>query len=384
MCANHQSAQSHKYSVYCCNTRVVDVIITSIMVVLMLCILPGCGSAHTPTSAAKSETMQSAQQHKSSDTTTNTATADTSTTNESNGIQQLHVKGSQLLGEDNQPVQLRGVSTHGIAWYPQYVNETLFANLKKNWHINAVRLAMYTAESGGYTQDGDKTQLKEIIDRGVKAAQATGLYVIIDWHMLSDNNPNMHVDDAVTFFTAMSEKYGSIPNVLFEICNEPNGSTTWNDVKQYASRVIPTIRQHAPDSIILVGTPTWSQDIDQVQADPLAGDLAHNVMYTLHFYASTHKDELRNRMITAIKAGIPVFVSEFGITEASGDGAIDYASADQWIRVLDEYHVSFLIWNMSNKNEQSALFTTDETNNPQDADLSAQGRWFKAMMTGSK
>lgn len=295
-------------------------------------------------------------------------------------MQPLHVQGAQLVDEHNQPVQLRGVSTHGLSWYPQYVNATLFKNLKNNWGINVVRLAMYTAESGGYTTDGNKDELTSLIAQGVQAAIDNDMYVIIDWHTLSDNDPNMHIKEAQSFFDAMSKKYANVPNVIFEICNEPNGNTTWSQVKTYAQTIIPTIRKNSKDSIILVGTPTWCQDIDKVAQDPITGQ--NNIMYTLHFYAATHQGELRERMVKAVESGVPVFVSEFGITDASGSGAVDTASADAWVKAMDEHHISYIIWNLSNKNESSALFITAETNDPHDEDLSAEGRWFKQMLTG--
>ena len=137
----------------------------------------------------------------------------------------LRVEGAQLVAEDGTPVQLRGVSTHGLAWFPQFVNEDCFRQLRDEWGASVVRLAMYTAESGGWCTDGDRDQLRVLIDTGVQAATAADLYVIVDWHILSDNDPNTYRDDAVAFFDEMSARYAGQNNVLYEICNEPNGAT---------------------------------------------------------------------------------------------------------------------------------------------------------------
>ena len=137
----------------------------------------------------------------------------------------------------------------------------------------------------------------------VDAAIANDLYVILDWHILSDGNPMAHVEEAAAFFAEMAQRYRDVPNVLYEICNEPNGNVSWaGDVKPYAQRIVSVIRAHSPKAVILIGSPTWSQDIHLAAADPVAGD---NLMYTLHFYAGTHGAELRGRIDDALAKGLP-------------------------------------------------------------------------------
>lgn len=295
----------------------------------------------------------------------------------------LQVVGSQLCGADGNPVQLRGVSTHGLAWFPQYVNGDFFQELRRDWDANAVRLAMYTAESGGYCADGDQAALRQLVIDGVDYATAADLYVIADWHVLSDQNPLAHADEAEAFFADMSARLADRDNVIYEICNEPNGSATWGDVKSYANRIIPAIRANDPDAVVIVGTPEWSQRVDQAVADPLDAD---NVLYALHFYAATHQQDLRDRMAAVMDAGLPVFVSEFGICDASGNGAVDYQSADAWVRLMDSLDVSFVCWNLSNKNETSALFRPDcaKTSGFAEDDLSDEGRWLREVLRGER
>jgi len=297
----------------------------------------------------------------------------------------LHVSGNHLAGSGGETVQLRGVSTHGLAWYPQYVNADTFQTLRDEWGCNVVRLAMYTAEYGGYCVSGSAQQsrLKALIDTGVQAASSLGMYVIIDWHILSDGNPNTHLSEARAFFAEMAKKYGSYGNVLYEICNEPNSGTTWKQIKSYAAGVLPAIRQYDPDGVVLVGTPTWSQDVDQAAADPITGDA--NVMYTLHFYAATHREALRSKLEAALKSGLPVFVSEFGICDASGSGSIDAASANTWLALLDKYSVSWCCWNLSNKNEASALLSASSSalSDWSAGELSREGTWLLKVLDGS-
>ena len=228
----------------------------------------------------------------------------------------LSLAGTQLTDSGGNPVQLRGISTHGLAWYPDYVNEACIRQFREDWGMNVIRLAMYTAESGGYCTGGDKEGLKSLVKNGVEYATACGMYVIIDWHILSDGNPNTYIKEAKAFFQEMSQEYADYTNVIYEICNEPNGGTSWSQVKSYAEEVISVIRENDEDGIILVGTPNWCQYVDQAAADPIMG--YENIMYTLHFYAATHTDSLRKAMVNAVEAGLPIFVSEYGICDASG------------------------------------------------------------------
>ena len=294
----------------------------------------------------------------------------------------LHVEGARLLDGNGNPVQLRGLSTHGLAWFPDYVNEECFRQFREEWNVNVIRLALYTAESGGYCTDGNRENLKTLVRNGVEYATNQDMYVIIDWHILSDNNPNTYLEEAKKFFDEMSGEYKDYDNVIYEICNEPNGGTSWSDIKSYAVPVIETIRANDDDGIILVGTPNWSQGVDQAAADPITG--YDNIMYTLHFYAATHTDWLRDNMKSAIADGLPVFVSEYGICDASGNGAIDEYQAEQWIKIMDEYDVSYVAWNISNKNETSAILNSscNKVSGVSESDLSASGKWLYHMLTG--
>jgi endoglucanase len=288
----------------------------------------------------------------------------------------LHVEGTQLTDQYGEPVRLYGMSTHGLSFYPEYVNLDTFTTLRDDWNTNCVRLAMYTAETNGYCTGGDRDNLKSIVKNGVEYATELGMYVIIDWHILSDCDPNIYKQDAIDFFSEMSETYAGYDNVLYEICNEPNGYASWDSVKSYADEVIPCIRANDPDSIILVGSPTWSQDIDKALAEPLDYD---NVMYTLHFYAGTHKDDLRNRLESCVSAGLPVFVSEFGTCDASGNGGNDFDSTEKWLELLERYNISFMCWNLANKNESSSVIRSDTQAlyGWSEDELSEAGKWIR-------
>lgn len=289
----------------------------------------------------------------------------------------LHVEGTHLVNTAGETVRLRGVSTHGLAWFGEYVNEDAFRTIKEDWGANAVRLALYTAEYGGYCNGGNKEKLKELVDKGVEYATDQGLYVIIDWHILSDGNPQTHQEEAVKFFDEMSRKYAERSNILYEICNEPQNSPWKTVIKPYAEKLVETIRANDPDGVIIVGTNTWSQDVEEVIGNRLNDE---NVVYSFHFYAATHKDTYRQKVKNAVKAGIPVFVSECGLCDASGSGGVDEASAKEWFKLLKEENISFMAWSLCNKNETASLLRSDCTKlgGWTEADLSQSGKLFRA------
>lgn len=318
------------------------------------------------------------------------STSDDSTTDDSEDVSEeglftvihgaLHVDGTNLVDKNGKKVQLYGISTHGLAWFPQYVNYDTFAYFNSEWGINCMRLAMYTEEYGGYCSGGDRESLKKLINDGVDAATKLGMYVIIDWHILSEQDPMSHKDEAKSFFAEMSEKYKDYTNVIYEICNEPNGGGTWDRVTAYANEVIPIIRANNPDALILVGTPCWSQEVDKALAEPLGFD---NIMYVLHFYASTHGEWLRDRMQQCIDNGLPIFISEFGLCEASGDGAINKTESDEWKKIIEKNNLSFICWNLSNKSETSSLIKSscNKLSDFTDDELGEEGKYMKDWFT---
>ena len=290
----------------------------------------------------------------------------------------LKVKGTQLVNSKGKAVQLKGVSTHGLSWFPEYVNQKAFSHIKKKWKANAVRLAMYTSEYNGYCvgDAANRRVLEKRVDDGVKYATKAGLYVIIDWHILSDGNPKAYQKQAVAFFKKMAGKYKGYTNVIYEICNEPNGGASWGDIKSYAQKVVKAIRSKDKNAVILIGTPNWSQDVDVVAKSPLKG--YKNLMYTLHFYAGAHGAGLRQKAKAALKEGLSLFVSEFGISDASGNGALNKQEGKKWMKFLKDNKISRIGWSLSNKGESSALLKTSckKVSGWKDSDLTPWGRWL--------
>lgn len=291
---------------------------------------------------------------------------------------QLSVKGTQLVDKNGNSYQLRGMSTHGITWFPDFVNENAFRTLRDDWNTNVVRIAMYIDEWGNgqcYMQNKDGS--RQMLEKGVDICIKLGMYVIIDWHVLNPGDPSKYTNEAIEFFDYISKKYADYPNILYEICNEPNSGAGWsNNIKPYSEKVIPVIRKNDKDAVIIVGTPTWSQDIDQALADPLDFD---NIMYALHFYAATHTDWLRERAEKCVNSGLPIFVSEFGCCSADGGGSNDFGQAEKWLNLLDKYNISYCNWALANKQETCSAFkpSASANGNWSDSELSEVGAWIR-------
>lgn len=288
-------------------------------------------------------------------------------------------KAPTIVDKNNNPVQLRAVSTHGVQWFPQYINQSAIQSLRDEWGMNAIRLAVYPRE-GGYLQ-GNQELMDNKIEEGVKAAKELGMYVIIDWHVLA-YNPNEDMDAAKTFFQKYASLYKDYDNVIFEICNEPTG-TPWynqsgNDLYTYCKAVSKVIRDCGNDSIIICGTNDWSQRVDEVSQKPLKDDGFENIMYSIHFYAATHYDNIKNNFNKAIETQTPVFASEFGCCDASGNGAYDFSNADDWMRMFKENNISYACWSLCNKSESASCIkaSCSKTSNWTTDDLTQTGIWL--------
>ena len=245
---------------------------------------------------------------------------------------QLQVKGTQLCDQQGQPVILHGLNLEWDTRWPRMYNKKYMKTLKREGQYPLLRLAMEVSEGNGYLAHPQQAMacLKPVIETAIKQ----NIYVIIDWHANS-----MHTQEARQFFGEIAQRYGRYPHIIYEIYNEPI-EETWTSIKKYASEVISEIRRYDPDNIVLVGCPHWNQDIHLVTNSPLDG--FQNVMYTVHFYAATHGDDLRQRTEDAVRQGIPIFISECGAMEASGEGPIDLESEAQWVAMCHRLGISFV------------------------------------------
>jgi endoglucanase len=279
---------------------------------------------------------------------------------------QLSVQGTQLTDKNNNPIVLRGMSFGWHSMWPRFYNETAVSWLKKDFNCNVVRAAM-GIELGEKAYIKDSLFSKQKIEAVIKGAIKADIYVIVDWH-----SHNVNLKEAKAFFAEVSKKYSKYPNIIYEVFNEPDYET-WPEVKAYAEEVIKVIRHNDPDNIILVGSPHWDQDVNLPASDPIKG--FNNIMYTMHFYASTHGKELRDRTDEAIRSGLPIFISESAGMEATGDGPLNIKAWEEYIDWMESRKLSWVTWSVSDKDETCSVLkkTAKSEGKWKDEDLKESG-----------
>ncbi|MBP5247318.1 MAG: glycoside hydrolase family 5 protein [Fibrobacter sp.] len=282
----------------------------------------------------------------------------------------LGTSGGEIVSlKTGKTAMLRGVSLYwSDATGLQYYKSDVISWAAKNLGIDVFRFAMgiqYYNSDGNATEPMDEsysymgassTYLSKI-DQMVQAAVENDVYIIIDWHSHRAEN---EITAADTFFTRMAKTYGNIPNVIFEIYNEPV-RTAWSTITSYANQVASHIRQYS-ENLILVGTPSWSQLTDY------GGVTATNVAYVFHFYAGTHTVGTYGSRITAAKnSGNAVFISEWGTTAANGKGDANTSNTNDWFTFMEANHLSNCNWSLrqetnpiDNTTEGSAIFSGSE------------------------
>ena len=302
-----------------------------------------------------------------------------------NGIKtngQLSVHNGKLVSEHNMNIILRGVSSHGLSWYPKYTNASAMATLK-DYGANLFRIAMYSDQNGGYVYETEKNKIYMYM--AIENVLSQDMYVIIDWHVLRDENPLKYMEEAKVFFEEISQHYANNNGIIYEICNEPNGSTTWSDICQYAEQVIPIIRTNSPNAIILIGTPNFCSDLEGPINNPLPYE---NILYSYHQYIDVSKEDTYGggELKKAIDANLPVFVSEWGISYGDKedsqilsyqDNSLYFGQANEFIDFLEAHDISWCGWSLSNKAEAHSMILNkcDKLSGWTKEDMTPSG-WF--------
>ncbi len=302
----------------------------------------------------------------------------------------------RLANQKGAFISLRGMSTYNFNRVivgddsQNLLNDNAFSALREDWKCNVIRLAVYVrSEDNGY--NGMKEDTMKNIDKAVKLATDNDMYVIIDWHVLFPGDPTHETYQfAQDFFTSVAKKYGKTKNVMFEIMNEPNSYTMadvifWEHIKPYAENMVKLIRKYS-NNIIIIGNPSWSQRPDICAENPIEGK---NLMYSVHFYAGSHGQELRDNITSALENGAAVFCTEWGVTNNTGNGEVylspedgGVSDASTWLDFLDEHKISWCNWSISAKSENSAALLKTTSLNPKNGlwevdELSASGQFVR-------
>jgi endoglucanase len=263
---------------------------------------------------------------------------------------QIHILRNRLVDQNDNPVILRGMSLFWSQFLDKYYNYNCIRWLRDDWNCNIIRIPL-GIEQYGYLENPDE-ELEKIY-RLIRICFDLGIYIIIDWH---DHHAQYHIEQATSFFKNLAQLYGDKPNIIYEIYNEPLDVSWTKVVKPYAENIIQVIRKIDPDNLIIVGTPCFSQNVNEAADDPLQ-DI--NTAYSLHFYAASHKQLLRDKAIYALQKGLALFVTEWGSCEYTGDGEMDYDETEKWLNFMNKNKLSWCNWSISDKNETSSALKSN-------------------------
>ncbi|MGJ8680897.1 glycoside hydrolase family 5 protein [Paraglaciecola sp.] len=299
----------------------------------------------------------------------------------------LTVSGNQIVDKQGSPLSLAGPSlfwgnkgwaTNGKIAPDEYYNADVVAYLQKNWNASIIRIAMGAESRGGYLNDpaGRMAKIEAVADAAIKQ----GMYFIVDWH---SHRAEQNTEQAVTFFEKIAKKYGHTDNLIYEIYNEPLADTDWDTViKPYSEKLITAIRAIDKDNLIVVGTQKWSQEVDKAADNPIKG--FSNLAYTLHFYAGTHKQKLRDKAAYALSKGIALMVTEWGTVNANGDGQPDVAETHRWMDFIRANNLTHCNWSLHSKLEGASILTANSNPNAKwtDENFTASGQMVKKIVQG--
>ena len=302
---------------------------------------------------------------------------------EANG--RLRVVGTKLVNQYGNPVQLRGMSTHGLQWYGwgDCLTDASLDALAYDWGSDILRISLYVQEGGWETNKaGYEAQVNTLIQK----ATDRGMYALVDWHQLSPGDPNANTANAKAFFKNICTANATRNNIIYDIANEPN-NVTWAKIKSYAEEMIPYLRQYDDDAVILCGTHGWgslgvSDNWTGSSKDIINNPVnATNFMYTFHFYAKDHQQAYYDEF-NSFSDKLPVFVTEWGSQEASGDGVNDFVMAQKYIDLMRTKKISWCNWNYSDDQRTGAVWKGGTcSNGPWSvANLKPAGVWVRDKM----
>ncbi len=258
----------------------------------------------------------------------------------------LRVERNRIVGRSGQPAVLKGMSLFWSQWQGQFYNSNVVHWLRDDWNCSVVRVAVGATQDGVLGNPEKETAKAKAV---IQAAIDRGMYVIVDWH---GHTAHQHQAQAIAFFEDIARTYGKLPNIIYEPWNEPLKDHDWSTViKPYHEALVARIRAIDPDNLIVLGTQSWSQEVDKAARDPVKGT---NLAYTLHFYAGTHRESLRQKARTALANGAAVFVTEWGTGEANGAGKLDEIETRRWWDFMDQNRLSWCNWSITDKNETTA------------------------------
>jgi hypothetical protein len=257
----------------------------------------------------------------------------------------LHADANKIKDPNGNIVVLRGVDTIDIGTVNQWrgglnnliervTNKSDTSGSSPGWYPKVIRLAIYpqdeTATSGPwYWETNHDDYYNNLLRPAVDLCKEKDIYVIVDWHYVGRNTYDMN-SQTTAFWSYMAPKFANDSHVIFELFNEPlnnsegSEAANWARLKNDMQNWINIVRASAPNNLILVGAPSWSQQIGPAASNPFSTSNPNNtnLVMVVHIYPGHWllwgQDYFKSQVTTCITR-YPVFASEWGFWGTTED-----------------------------------------------------------------
>ncbi|GAB3017222.1 glycoside hydrolase family 5 protein [Natronobiforma cellulositropha] len=260
----------------------------------------------------------------------------------------LHREGNLLKDPEGNEVVLRGVnipdparSNNDAPYYKLFVEDQIeLATDEETWFSRIIRLPMQPQDIGdhgagavdpvAFTEEELLEYLETHVDSAVEKCKEVGAYIILDYHRHYPEGPDWDdpdLDEEIRlFWEVVAPRYADQSHVIYEMYNEPTtpyagqewgvdvemeseeAEETWLEWRATAQPWVDLIREHAPHTLIIIGSPRWSQWTYWAPHHEFEGE---NLAYAAHIYTQEDMRPL-GTYFGEPSEEVPVFMTEFG------------------------------------------------------------------------
>lgn len=248
----------------------------------------------------------------------------------------LGTEGNRFVTSDGKIAHLRGVSLCSLEWHNPLQQIEQVTSSPEKWAVNILRLPVQVKE---WDRAGAQAYLQTYLDPAVKMCRDKGIYCIIDWHEIAawdDDKTQKKLED---FWKHVAPRYAAEKNIAYEIFNEPTEpkektKENWMTWRAKAQMWVDTIRRDAPQTLLLVGSPHWSQMPAFAVDAPFAG---RNIGYVFHLYPNYDVKEWDGLFGDAADH-IPLILTEWGWSSSKkAKGQVFYGDQKSFGEPLKSY-----------------------------------------------
>ena len=310
---------------------------------------------------------------------------------------QLHVEGMKLKNQFNEEIVLKGLVgfkiREGSAHYGKelpfsyYLNEESIDALK-SWGVNVIRIGLQIS-------DFKDEQLKEDFYNTIDLLIKKDIYVVLlSWSSLKEGEGTDIVGE---YFVELAKKYKNVPNIIYELANEPAPEISWEYIVQYSNDLISKIRDIDKNKVIIVPCPNADTRPNQVSLSDLKdneGNAYKNIMISYHMYTGNKlTEQLIGYLNDAFSKEIPIFVTEWGTSMSNGHDGFYEAYSNAFLKLLEEYNISWCNFHLTDFNaaeyrapnsEYAGIVKHNQWNNSLNNDiLTDSGKYIKSIIMGT-